>query len=117
MFGLFILFSRKRYVGNLYEEDPTSFVRKSMGIVTKRRDNAPLTRRIYSGILDILLDGPGAEGDHESAIREAKEFFDGTLDRLLAGDIDKKELTITKTLNANYKFPDRIAHNVLAKYF
>ena len=111
----FILFSRKRYVGNLYEHDPEKYVRKSMGIVTKRRDNAPLTKFIYTGLLDILLDGSGAYGDHDMAIREAKSFFSGVMERLLSNNIEKRMMTITKTLNSNYKFPDRIAHNVLAQ--
>ena len=38
----FILFCRKRYVGMKYEEDPTKCKRASMGIVLKRRDNAPI---------------------------------------------------------------------------
>ena len=28
-----------------------------MGLVTKRRDNANLTKLFYNGILDILMDG------------------------------------------------------------
>ncbi len=41
----FIIFSKKRYVGNLYEFDVNSFKQKSMGIVLKRRDNANIVKK------------------------------------------------------------------------
>ncbi len=50
----FIIFSKKRYVGNLYEDDPNKKPKqKSMGIVLKRRDNAPIVKVVYGGIIDI----------------------------------------------------------------
>ena len=51
----FCLLSKKRYVGMLYEEDPNVCFRKSMGIVLKRRDNAPIVKDVYGGIIDILM--------------------------------------------------------------
>ena len=38
----FCLLSKKRYIGMLYEDKPEKPKRKSMGIVLKRRDNAPM---------------------------------------------------------------------------
>ena len=51
----FCLLSKKRYVGMLYETDPTKCKRKEMGIVLKRRDNAPIVKDIYGGVIDILM--------------------------------------------------------------
>ena len=51
----FVLLSKKRYVGMLYENDPTSCTRKSMGIVLKRRDNADIVKDVYGGIIEILM--------------------------------------------------------------
>ena len=51
----FCLLSKKRYVGMLYEEDPNKGKRKEMGIVLKRRVNAPIVKEIYGGIIDILM--------------------------------------------------------------
>ncbi len=52
----FILFAKKRYVGNLYETDPEAKPKqKSMGIVLKRRDNANIVKKVYGGIIDIIL--------------------------------------------------------------
>ena len=55
MFYPFIIFSKKRYVGNLYEHDVNKFKQKSMGIVLKRRDNANIVKRVIGGLVDILL--------------------------------------------------------------
>ena len=51
----FILLSKKRYVGNLYETDINSYKQKSMGIVLKRRDNAHIVKKVYGGVIDIIL--------------------------------------------------------------
>ena len=48
-FDPFLLMSKKRYVGMLYEEDPDVCYRKSMGIVLKRRDNADIVKDVYGG--------------------------------------------------------------------
>ena len=59
----FCLLSKKRYVGMLYEDDPNKGKRKEMGIVLKRRDNAPIVKEIYGGIIDILM----RDGDNHQA--------------------------------------------------
>ena len=51
----FAILTKKRYVGNLYEEDPDKFKQKSMGIVLKRRDNAPIVKIVCGGIVDRIL--------------------------------------------------------------
>ena len=39
----------------LYEHDYKKGKRKEMGIVLKRRDNAPIVKDIYGGVIDILM--------------------------------------------------------------
>ena len=51
----FVILSKKKYVGNLYEHDVNKFKQKSMGIVLKRRDNANIVKHVYGGIIDIIL--------------------------------------------------------------
>jgi len=51
----FCLLSKKRYVGILYEHDPNKGKRKEMGIVLKRRDNAPIVKDVYGGVIDIMM--------------------------------------------------------------
>jgi hypothetical protein len=102
----FCLLSKKRYVGMLYEMDPNKGKRKEMGIVLKRRDNAPIVKDIYGGIIDILM--------KEQNIVKAMEFLKSCLKNIVneAYPIDK--LIITKSLRSHYKNPQSIAHKVLA---
>lgn len=103
----FILFSKKRYVGNLYEDDPDKKPKqKSMGIVLKRRDNANIVKKVYGGIIDIILN----KQDLDASVAFLKE----QLQALVDGRVDLQDLIITKTLRAEYKDPTKIAHKVLA---
>ena len=60
-FSPFILFSKKRYIGNLYEFDLDSYKQKSMGIVLKRRDNADIVKHIYGKVIDIIMNKKNLE--------------------------------------------------------
>jgi DNA polymerase elongation subunit (family B) len=104
----FILLSKKRYVGLLYGSDATAKpVQKSMGIALKRRDYAPIVKKIYGGVIDILL----TKRDVPAAV----EFLEGALEELAAGRYDLADLVISKTLRSTYKQPQQIAHWVLAE--
>lgn len=103
----FCLLSKKRYVGMLYEHDPHECKRKSMGIVLKRRDNAPVVKDVYGGIIDILM----KDKDVEKAIA----FLKTSLQSLIDGNIGMDKLIITKSLRGHYKNPKQISHNVLAQ--
>ena len=103
----FIIFSKKRYVGNLYEDDATKKPKqKSMGIVLKRRDNAPIVKKIYGGVIDCLL--------NKYSLSASVEFLKNYLNDIVEGRVPLEDLVITKTLGASYKDPSRIAHRVLA---
>lgn len=102
----FILLSKKRYVGNKYEEDPTSFKQTSMGIVLKRRDNAKIVKYVYNGLIDIIL--------NKQDVSEILDFVKSTLQNILDGNFPMKYFEVTKTLGANYKDRSSIAHAVLA---
>ena len=102
----FCLLSKKRYVGMLYEEDPNKCYRKSMGIVLKRRDNAPIVKDVYGGIIDILM--------KEQNIQSAIEFTRKCLQDIVNEKYPLEKLVITKSLRGFYKNPLQIAHKVLA---
>jgi len=102
----FCLLSKKRYVGMLYEHDPDKGKRKEMGIVLKRRDNAPIVKDIYGGIIDILM--------KEKDIIKAKEFLRHCLKNIVEEKYPIEKLIITKSLRSGYKNPQQIAHKVLA---
>ena len=105
-FWPFCLLSKKRYTGILYEEDVNKGKQKSMGIVLKRRDNAPIVKDIYGGIIDILM--------KDKNIEKASEFLKINLDKLMKGEVPIQKLIITKSLRGSYKNPKQIAHKVLA---
>jgi DNA polymerase elongation subunit (family B) len=102
----FCLLSKKRYVGMLYETDPNKGKRKSMGIVLKRRDNAPIVKDVYGGIIDILM--------KEKDIQKAVDFLQDCLKNIIEEKYPMDKLIITKSLRSNYKNPAQIAHKVLA---
>ena len=105
-FWPFIIFSKKRYVGNKYEENPDEFKQNYMGIVLKRRDNAPIVKTIYGGAINILL--------NQRDVAAAATFVREKCKELVAGKVSLGQLTITKSLRDNYADPTRIAHKVLA---
>lgn len=102
----FCLLSKKRYVGMLYEMDPTKGKRKEMGIVLRRRDNAPIVKDVYGGIIDILL--------KKKDIMKAADFLRAQLREIADERIPMKKLIITKQLRSSYAHPEQIAHKVLA---
>ena len=102
----FCLLSKKRYVGMLYELDPNKGKRKEMGIVLKRRDNAPIVKDIYGGIIDILM--------KEKDIGKSIDFLKASLQDIVDEKVSIDKLIITKSLRAGYKNPKSVAHKVLA---
>jgi len=77
-----------------------------MGIVLKRRDNAPIVKDIYGGIIDILM--------KKQNIQEAIDFLKGSLQNIVDEKFPMEKLIITKSLRSGYKNPQCIAHKVLA---
>jgi DNA polymerase elongation subunit (family B) len=102
----FCLLSKKRYIGMLYEDKPEKPKRKSMGIVLKRRDNAPIVKDIYGGVIDILM--------KEQNVETAIKFLKASLQNLVDEKVPMDKLIISKSLRSGYKNPTQIAHKVLA---
>jgi DNA polymerase elongation subunit (family B) len=102
----FILLSKKRYVGMLYETDPNKGKMKFMGLSLKRRDTCDYLKDVYGEILNILM--------KEQNISKAIAFLDASLEQLIQGKVSMDKLAITKSLRSDYKNPQQIAHKVLA---
>ena len=105
-FHPFILVTKKKYVGLLFEKDPNSYAVKSMGIVLKRRDNAPIVKIVVGGIIDCIL----KNRDINLAVDHTKK----SLQKLIEGKYPMDKFIMSKTLKSNYKKPQQIAHKVLA---
>jgi DNA polymerase elongation subunit (family B) len=102
----FCLLSKKRYVAIKYDFDIKNGKRNEMGIVLKRRDNAPIVKDIYGGVIDILM--------KEKNIQKAIEYVNHCLQELINGTVPIDKLIITKSLRSFYKNPQGVAHKVLA---
>jgi DNA polymerase elongation subunit (family B) len=106
-FSPFLLFSKKRYIGMKYENDTDHCYQTNMGVVLKRRDNAPIVKMIYQSVVDTIL--------KERNLTKSVDVAKIILKNLNDGKVSMKQLTITKSLRATYANPDQIAHKVLAE--
>jgi len=107
VFYPFIIFSKKRYVGNKYEDSPDNYKQTSMGIATKRRDYAAIVKNVYGGAIKILL--------NEQNPKKAFDFVQTTCNDLIDGKISEHQLTLTKSLRSEYKAATPPAHKILAE--
>jgi DNA polymerase elongation subunit (family B) len=105
-FWPFCILAKKRYFGNKYETNIESFKETSMGIVLKRRDNAPIVKKIFSGVINIIL--------NERNIEDSKKYFYNSIEDLLYGKVEIPQLVLSKTVKTEYSNPTHIAHKVLA---
>jgi DNA polymerase elongation subunit (family B) len=105
-FDPLLMFSKKRYAGNMYENNADDYVHKYMGIALKRRDNAPIVKTIFGGAMKMLLDKRDVTG--------AFHFVKEKCLELVEGKVSLGQLTVTKSLRADYADPSRIAHKALA---
>lgn len=101
-----ILITKKRYIGIKYEFDPKEGKKTSMGVVTKRRDNAPILKHTFNGVVDTLT--------QECNLTKAIKFVQDTCRQMVDGMYDLNMFVISKTLREYYKDPESIAHKVLA---
>ena len=104
----FLILTKKRYVGNKYEEDVNKYKQDYNGIVLKRRDNAPIVKKICGGIINYLINERDPEG--------AKKYTIECLDKMIQNKYNIKYFITSKTLKMKSSYADwtRIAHVVLA---
>lgn len=103
-----ILLGKKKYMAFVHDDpdSPEKHKFKSMGVVLKRRDNAPIVKFFYKGAVDALMSKEG--------ILKGVDFVQENLQKLVNGEFPLEDFVITKSLSAHYKNPDSIAHAVLA---
>ena len=108
-FWPFLILSKKRYVGNKYEFNPNKFKQDFMGIVLKRRDNAPIVKEICSGIIDKLINDRDPIG--------AKNFIINCLNNMFLGKYDIKYFLQSRTLKLKESYKDwtKIGHVFLSE--
>tara|TARA_A100001015_G_scaffold245793_1_gene281896 strand:+ start:3204 stop:7145 length:3942 start_codon:yes stop_codon:yes gene_type:complete len=103
----FILISKKRYTGEKYEFSSKEIPKRtSMGLVTKRRDNAPIVKYVFGNMVNRLMSN--------TRVEDVIKWLNQTLNRIVNGKEHISMFVISKTLNSYYKNPQSIAHKVLA---
>ena len=102
----FIQLAKKKYVGNLYEDNDKDYFQKNMGIVLKRRDNAKIVKIVVGGIVDHML--------NKNENSEIIKYVRTVLKNILRGKYPIEYFIISKTLKKTYKNRSSIAHAVLA---
>jgi DNA polymerase elongation subunit (family B) len=100
-----LLITRKRYAGDLVEKATDKPKLKSMGVILRRKDNAPIARVCYQEVLDNIL-----HKDTPYAFKCCMDMFK----RVQKGKVKHADLIISKSLSASYANPERIAHKMLA---
>jgi DNA polymerase elongation subunit (family B) len=100
------LLSKKKYAAIEYNFDPKKGKRKDMGNVSKRRDNSPIVKDVYGGVMDILM--------KEQNVQKSIDYVHSCLQNLIDGRIPIDKLIISKSLRSFYKNPQGVAHKVLA---
>ena len=103
-FSPLCLLSKKIYSAIEYNLDPKKGKKKDMGNVSKRRDNAPIVKDVYGGVMDILM--------KEQNIQKSIAFVHKMLNDLLQGKIPIEKLVISASLRSFYKKPPK--HKMLA---
>lgn len=101
----YLLVSKKRYAAMCWEsaEGPPKMTTK--GLVTIRRDNAPVVSKCATEVLDMLM----KKRNNEEIVGYVRE----TLDKIESGEINIEDLTIRKELKQwTYKNP--VPHSILA---
>lgn len=110
VFYQFGMLSRKRYIGVKYMEEGDEGELTTTGDAMKRRDSAPIVKKIYGGMLEAMFrqdDKPIERNEILMTMREQ-------IIRLLNGDFPIEDFFISVTLKSKYKNPQSIPHKVLA---
>jgi DNA polymerase elongation subunit (family B) len=107
----FILYSKKRYSGLMYEAGRESIAGKChkedhKGIIMKRRDNAPVVKYIFGKVFNMIV-------YEKRPIEDIHHFIRGTLRAMVNGRLPRELMILTKKWNPNVKVPP--AHAILAQ--
>lgn len=110
----FILFAKKRYIGNMYEFNPNApEYTDNKGIVLTRRDNCLYVKEVYNAVIKILFDD--SLGNHERRLQLVFDKLTCLLEDLIDNKVPLEKLTISKTLKKDYVNEKSQPHFMLAQ--
>jgi DNA polymerase elongation subunit (family B) len=95
VFCPWIIVSKKRYIGKKYEEDDVKYKVASMGLVLKRRDNAPIVKKVVGGLLKKWM----IDLDEQAGI----DFIRKSIYDIVNAKFPIRYYITSKTLKGKYK--------------
>ena len=102
----FLIFSKKRYIAHIVEEDYDTLKNVQMkGVILARRDNSKFVSSVYKECIDMVFDSKTKEEvfDH---------FHERVLELFRRKDFDISQFIITKTVNDTETYKrDRLPEN------
>ena len=96
----FVIFSKKRYIGAKYETNDQEYTMTSMGVTLKRRDVSMISKRVLSGMVDIMMN----EIDREKTIL----FLKKTIRSIFKGKFPIKDFITSKTFKDIKKYKQTV---------
>ena len=90
VYSPYLLFSKKRYAGLMYEKKENPSYIDAKGIQLVRRDNCKFVREVSQEVLNVIM--------YEKDLQKAKNIVIEHAKKLVEGKIDIHNLTVSKSL-------------------
>jgi DNA polymerase elongation subunit (family B) len=106
VYRFWIIFCKKRYVGEMTEFDPYHFDEDKKGVAQKRRDFCSFVKEVYSKILKAIFDDD-ERVTREERIQNALGVVRKAVDDLLNNRVPFEKLVVSKLLKDSYKVREK----------
>lgn len=107
----FLLINKKMYMGHYYEKiNNPKYSIKTMGFATKKRDSAPIAKKVVDGLTTLLF-----QSTKQLTVAMVRDYLQTEFEKIIRGEYPIELFIRSKTWKGHYKAPDQIAQHVLAK--
>ncbi len=103
----YLLFSKKRYAGNMFTKPDAPDYIDVKGLQLVRRDNAPIVKDVSTAILNAIM--------HDRSPQKAIALARESVLRVLRNNEPLEKFIISKALRSGYKNPDSLPHVIVAR--
>ena len=105
-YRFWILFSKKRYAGEMMEFNPYDFSEDKKGVALKRRDFCTFVKEVYSKVLKCLFD-PDRSVDRTTRVHNALNVVCRAIEDLINNRVPFEKMIISKLLKDHYKSAEK----------